>query len=175
MSFTKTLLAGAAIGALCTAPALARTAPNIHLAGIQTNAKMTVKSPSHSKTDVGTTKYTDITQTVTFSSSVNFTADGEVPILLFGETWQDTATCIPPAHEFAQYPRQTAAASVRIGTSTGPTSACPNTTFTFYGPLYTLERRHVRTDSFKGLLRAHHYSGYNLTLNENVNVNIPVS
>ncbi len=170
MSFTKTLLTGAAIGALCAAPALARTAPNIHLAGIASKAKMTTKG-SHSKTDVANPNYTNLTQTVSFFNSLSFAADTEVPVLLFGETWQDTNTCTPPAHEHASYPHRTAAAKINHGTSTGPTSACPNSTFTFYGPLYTLENN-TGTDSFKGVLKARHYSGYNLTLNENVNVTI---
>jgi len=172
MSFTKTLLAGAAIGALCTAPALARMAPNIHLAGIASKAKVTIKGASHSKTDVANPNFTNITETYSFFNSLSFAADNEVPVLLFGETWQDTASCIPPAHENARYPRRTPAANVATGTSTGPTSACPNSTFTFYGPLYTLERRHGGADAFSGALKARRYSGYNLTLNENVNVTI---
>jgi len=166
MSFTKTLLAGAAIGALCTAPALARTAPNIHLAGIASKAKMTTKG-SHSKTDVANPNYINITQTVSFFNSLSFAADTEVPVLLFGETWQDTASCVPPTRESATYPRRTHAALISTGTSTGPTSACPNSIFTFYGPMYDLRARNATGDSFSGSVDAKRYSGYNLTLNGN--------
>lgn len=160
MSYTKTLLAGAAICALCTTPALARTAPSIHLAGIDSKAKAHIKNII--KPDI-----THITETITFSAFLSASADYKLPVLLWGETWQDTATCIPPSDERGRFPQRTAVAKISVGTSTGPTSACPSSTFTFYGPIYDLTAKNATSDSFSGTVTAKHYSGYNLLLNGN--------
>lgn len=165
MSYTKTLLASAAICALCTTPALARTAPSIHVAGIDSKAKAHVKNII--KPDI-----THITETITFSASLSASADYKLPVLLWGETWQDTATCIPPNDERGRFPQHTAVAKISVGTTTGPTSACPSSTFTFYGPLYKLESQTATSDSFQGEVSARHYSGYHLKLRANTNVNI---
>ncbi len=165
MSFAKTLLAGAAVCALCTAPALARTAPNIHLAGsgFDSPAKLI-----HSKTNAGNPNVTDITQTFSFSISLSDSSFYRVPVQFNQYTWQNTQTCIAPTRQFMTLaPRKTNAAKITVGSSTGPTSACPNTIFTFLGPLYELKSRNKTSDSFVASLVAKHYFGYHLTLNEN--------
>jgi hypothetical protein len=163
MSFTKTLFAGAAVCALCTAPALA--APSIHLAGTG------FKSPAkliHSKTNVVHPNATNRTYTFSFALSLSQASSNEVPIQLNQYTWQDTATCVPPHDEdYANMPRRhTAAAKLSVGTVTGATSACPSSVFTFYGTVYELESTTATADSFTSALTARHYGGYNDKLNE---------
>jgi hypothetical protein len=58
------------------------------------------------------------------------------------------------------------------GTSTGSTSACPSSDFTFYGPMYDLKKKHASSDTFTGSIVAKHYSGYNLTLNTTTDLTI---
>jgi hypothetical protein len=164
MSFAKTLLAGAAVCALCTAPALA--APSIHLAGADSLAK------AHVKTNVIHRNATTLTETITFTGTLSTATFHKVPTLLWAETWQDTATCIPPANEKGSFKQTTAAAKVSNGSSTGATSACPSSTFTFYGPVYKLTAKHATSDSFSGTVIAKRYSGYNLTLNGNTDLTI---
>ncbi|MEO8926747.1 MAG: hypothetical protein ABI306_06240 [Caulobacteraceae bacterium] len=167
MSYTKTLLVGVALCAFCTAPALARQAPPIHL------ASMDSAMHAHVKTNVAHHNFTSFTETITFTGTLSQAANHEVPVLLWGETWQDTATCLPPSREDLDInPRKTGVGTIRIGTSTGPTSACPSSTFTFYGPMYELEAVKATSDHFSGPLTARHYSGYNLTLNTNTDLTI---
>lgn len=170
MSYTKTLLAGAALCALCAAPALARTAPSIHLAtsGFDSPSKLV-----HVKSNAGADKTGHLTLTYSFSASLS-SADYKVPVQFIQYTWQDTATCIPPANEGMKITKskKDMTAKIGVGTSTGPTSACPSSTFTFYGPLYELKSKTATSDSFKAALVAKHYSGYNDTLNEDWTVNI---
>jgi hypothetical protein len=164
MSYTKTLLAGAALCALCSAPALAG-APSVHLAtsGFDSPSKMI-----HSKTHGGNPNNTDVTLTYSFTAQLSASADYHVPIQFIQYTWQNTATCIPPKHEnFEIVPRKSATAKISVGTTTGPTSACPSSTFTFYGPLFDLRSMTATADSFTGALEAKKYFRYNYTLNEN--------
>ena len=116
MSYTKTLLAGAAICALCTVPALATTAPSLHIAGIDSRMHAHVKS-GFTKPDI-----THLTETITFTGSLSASADYKVPVLLWAETWQNTLTCIPPTDEVGKFPNRTTVAKITVGTSTGPTS-----------------------------------------------------
>jgi hypothetical protein len=87
--------------------------------------------------------------------------------VLWGETWQNTNTCVPPKQESLKIPKKDKVAKITVGTSTGPTSACPNSTFTFYGPVYDLTDKKAKSDYFRSVLVAKKYSGYNLTLNCN--------
>jgi hypothetical protein len=168
MSFAKTLLAGAAICALCTAPALA--APNAHVvgSGFDSPAKLI-----HSKTKVNPNKTPSQTVTFSFSATLSRAADFKVPVQFNQYTWQDTATCLPPTHQtFKVSPKKTAAAKIGVGSTTGATSACPSSIFTFSGPLYELKSKTATSDSFTAALIAHKYSGYTDILNENWAINI---
>jgi hypothetical protein len=163
MTLAKTLLASAAVCALCTAPALARVAPAIHLAGIDTALTLKVGSPAHFKTSQVHPDANEFTETVTFTGPL---PAKRVATMLWGETWYNQNTCLEPANETSKFPRKTAVAKITKGTSTGTISTCPGTTFTFYGPVYKLRER-TKSDSFASVIGAKHFSGYNLTLNVN--------
>jgi opacity protein-like surface antigen len=169
MSFATTLLGGAAICALCAAPALA--APSIHLAGADTAMTMKVGTAGHVKTGASPFGSTAFTETLTFTGTLT-TATFHNPTLVWGETWQDTTTCLAPPHEKGVFKQKTAVAKISDGTSTGNTTACPDTTFTFYGPVYDLQTKTATSDSFSGYILARHYSGYNLTLNVHTDLTI---
>jgi hypothetical protein len=171
MSLAKSLLAGAAICALCTAPALSREAPNIHIASADTPLTMKVGSGLHQKTssarpDVGT-----FTETLTFTGSLSFVAFKKTPTMLWGETWYDPSTCAAPTNEKGKFPRTTAIAKISTGTSTGNISGCGSTIFTFYGPIYDLKMK-AKSDSFSGVIFAKKFNKYNLTLNVNTDLTI---
>ncbi len=58
-------------------------------------------------------------------------------------------------------PAKTKGAKITVGTTTGPTSACPSSTFTFYGPMYDLKKETKKDGTFTADLIAKKYSGYN--------------
>jgi len=170
MSLTKTLLAGAAVCALCTAPALA-AAPSIHLGGLGSAMTMKVGSNLHAKTNAANPNLPSFTQTVTFTATLSRAASKEVPVLLWAETWYSSASCTEPSNEKLMTPRKTALAHISHGTSTGVISACGSTVFTFYGPVYTLEHK-GKTDAFTSDLTAKNFVGYNLKLVANTDLTI---
>lgn len=166
MTLAKTLLAGAAFCALCTAPALTLAAPQLHLVGSDNLLK--VKPGSiHMKSSHAKPGISDITYTLTLSGSL---PPLKTKTLLWGYTWQDTNTCIPPKNESLTVPKKTKVAKISVGTSTGATSACPSSTFTFYGPVYDLKKTAKKGDSFQSVLAAKKYSGYNYTAYVNTNL-----
>jgi len=171
MSFTKTLLAGAALAALCTAPALARTAPPIHLVHGDTALKMKPGSNGHFKTSTRAEPNASFTTTVSFTGTLSTAAFRKVPTLLFAESWVAN-TCIPPTNEKGMFRQTTPAAKISNGSVTGTTTNCPSTTFTFYGPVYKLLSKTATSDAFTGTVIAKHYSGYNLTLIANTSLTI---
>jgi hypothetical protein len=159
MTLAKTLLAGAAFCALCTAPAVVLAAPHLHLAAAEDNISKVKPGSIHTKTNRAQPGITDVTYTLSLSSSL---PPVKTPTLLWAYTWQDVNTCIPPKKESLKVPKKTKVAKISVGTSTGPTSACPSTTFTFYGPMYDLKKK-AKGDSFSATLAAKKYSGYNYT------------
>jgi hypothetical protein len=165
MTLAKTLLSGAALCALCAAPAVTFAAPHMHIAGEDNLARQKPGSV-HIKTGGVHNDLTDLTETLTFSYAL---PPLKTKTMLWGETWQDTATCKPPKKESLKVPKKTKVAKISVGTSTGPTSACPSSTFTFYGPVYDLTKK-AKSDSFASVLTAKKYSGYNLTLNVNTDL-----
>ena len=165
MTLAKSLLAGAALCALCTAPTLTLAAPHMHVAGVDNLAKQKAGA-LHMKTSRVHQDLTDLTETITFSYAL---PPLKTKTMLWGETWQDTASCIPPKKESLTVPKKDKVAKISVGTSTGPTSACPSSTFTFYGPVYDLVKK-AKKDSFVSTLVAKKYSGYNLTLIVNTNL-----
>jgi hypothetical protein len=166
MTLAKTLLAGAAFCALCTAPALSLAEPHIHIAGVDNLARQKAGA-IHMKTNRVHDDLTDITYTITFTYTL---PPLKKKTMLWGETWQDTESCTPPKNESLTVPKKTKYAKISVGTSTGPTSACPDSTFTFYGPVYDLKTMPKNGDSFFSNLVAKKYSGYNLTLGVNTNL-----
>ena len=172
MSLTKTLFAGAALCALCTAPALARgLAPSIHIAGIESSTNMTVGSTAHSKSNGAGPNLPSFTETVTFTGTLSQAVDHKVPVLLWAETWYSSASCTEPANEKLKTPKATALAKISHGSSTGTISACGSTIFTFYGPVYTLKAKGKR-DAFTSDLTAKNFVGYNLKLVANTDLTI---
>jgi hypothetical protein len=165
MTLAKTLFAGAALCALCAAPAVTLAAPHMHIAGVDNLAKQKAGT-IHMKTSRAHNDLTDITYTITFSYAL---PPLKTKTMLWGETWQDTNTCTPPKKETLTVPKKTKVAKISVGTSTGPTSACPSSTFTFYGPVYDLKKS-ASSDAFFSSLVAKKYSGYNLTLGINTNL-----
>jgi hypothetical protein len=163
MTLAKILLASAAFCAPCAAPALALATPHIHLVGDDNYARVKLGSV-HFKTGRVHNDITDLTETITFSGSL---PPLKTKTVLWGETWQNTNTCVPPKQESLKIPKKHKVAKITVGTSTGPTSACPNSTFTFYGPVYDLTDKKAKSDYFRSVLVAKKYSGYNLTLNCN--------
>jgi hypothetical protein len=160
MTFAKTLLASAAVCALCTAPALALAAPQLHLAAAEDNILKVKPGSVHTKTNRAQPGITDVTYTLTLSGSF---PPVKTPTLLWAYTWQRTTTCIPPKKESLTLPKKDKVAKITVGTTTGPTSACPSSTFTFYGPMYDLKKAAKKGDTFTADLIAKKYSGYNYT------------
>lgn len=165
MTLAKSLLAGAAFCALCTAPALTLAAPHMHIAGVDNLAKQKAGTV-HMKSSRVHDDLQNITYTITFSYSL---PPLKTKTMLWGETWQDTETCKPPKKETLTVPKKTKVAKISVGTSTGPTGSCPNSVFTFYGPVYDLKKS-ATSDAFFSSLVAKKYSGYNLTLGINTNL-----
>ncbi len=156
MTLSKLLFAGVAFCALCTAPTLVLAGPQLHLVAAEDH-QMTLKPGSlHTKTNRAQPGITDVTYTLTLSGGF---PPFKTPTLLWAYTWQNTKTCVPP-HELLKLPKMDKVAKIRVGTTTGPTSACPASTFTFYGPMYDLRDKHPTSDRFRTSLIARHYSGY---------------
>lgn len=174
MSFTKTLLAGAALTALTAATASAGVAmPNIHLAGNKHAKAIHLKSSSigHQKTRIpqqgkGGPSYT---VTLTFPGSFAISTALNNPILLPHYAWYSPASCTQPSPQKMKYTKDKAA-QIQKSTSTGSISGCTGTTFTFYGGDYTLHKKKAKSDNFTGVLSVkakNNSTGYNLKLVEN--------
>jgi hypothetical protein len=148
MSFGKTLLAGAALCALATAPALA-SAPSFHLAGTTARAITMHNGSMHSKTDVRDPGYTNFTETVTFAGTISETGFYKNPVLVWAEVWlySSCGTAVP--NEKGKVAKKAAHGKVAAGTSTGTATGCTNgTVYTFIGPVYTLKSKTATSDSF---------------------------
>ena len=171
MSLSETLLAGSAMCALCVAPALSREAPDIHLASGESPLRMKIGAALHYKTVGVRPDVQSITETVTFTGSLSFAADHNVPIMIWSTSWFNQTTCMQPAKEKLVLPKKTAVAKISAGTTTGTISGCGSTIFTFYGPIYDLKRR-ANSDAFTGALIAKKFEGYNLALIANTDLTI---
>jgi hypothetical protein len=165
MTLAKSLFAGAAFCALCTAPALSVAAPHMHLAGYD-NLATQKAGPVHMKSSRVHDDLTNYTETITFSYSL---PQLKKKTMLWGETWYNGETCKAAKKESLTVPKKTKVAKISVGTSTGSISACPGTVYTFYGPVYDLVKS-AKSDAFASVLVAKKYSGYNLTLNVNTNL-----
>jgi hypothetical protein len=157
------MLAGAAVCALSTAPALAAHAPGIHLSGMfKTAMKFTT---NHSKTAMHEAgKAVNYTSTVDISGSVSSGFSG----LLYAYTWQ-TASCATPPNQKQKYSKP-AVGKVK-GTTTVATNSCGGQS-TYYGPDFTNKKHQTGNASFTGTLLAKKFEGYNLLLNENVTLTV---
>jgi len=171
MSLVQTLLTGSAICALCTAPALSGEAPNIHVASAQSPLRMKVGSALHHKTVGANPDIQSLTETLTFTGSLSFAADHDVPIMLWAELIYNQSTCMQPAKEKLVLPKKTAVAKISTGTVTGTIAGCGSKVFTYYGPIYDLKRR-AASDAFTGALIAKKFDGYNITLIANTDLTI---
>ena len=148
MSFVKTLLAGVALCALATAPALAQ-APNIHLAGMTARNIAMHSGVMHSKTAIHDPAYTNFTSTMTFTGKIAESAFYKVPTLLWAQAWLYGSCGSEVPNQKGKKISSTSVGKVAVGTTTGTASGCTNgTIYTFYGPLYTLKSTTATSDSF---------------------------
>ena len=158
-----TMLAGAAVCALSTAPALAAHAPGIHLAGMYKTAMRV--TTGHSKTAMHEgTKAVNYTSTVDLSGTLSSGFNG----LLYAYTWQ-TTSCAQPPNQKQKYTKP-AIGKVK-GTTTVSTNSCGGTS-TYFGPDFTNKHHATGNASFTGTLLAKKFEGYNLLLNENVTLTV---
>lgn len=171
MRLAQTLLAGSAICALCTAPALSGEAPNIHVASAGSALRMKVGSALHHKTVGASPDIQTLTETVTFTGSPSFAAYHNVPVMLWSEGIFNQATCMQPAKEKLVLPKKTAVAKISAGSITGTIAGCGSEIFTFYGPIYDLKRR-AASHAFTGAVIAKKFDGYNVTLIANTDLTI---
>jgi hypothetical protein len=147
MSFGKTLLAGAALCALATAPALA-SAPSFHLAGMTARSITMHNGSIHSKTSIRDPGYTNFTETVTFAGTISETGFYKNPVLLWAEVWlySSCGTAIP--NEKGKVAKKPKFGKAAAGSLTGPASGCAtNVDYTFIGPVYTLKSTTATSDS----------------------------
>jgi hypothetical protein len=167
MSFTKTLFLGAALSALAAAPSFAF--PDIHVAAgpMMRGMKVSPSGVGHFKTNIQDGRHVSQTSTVTLQYTLSAATAYKNPISLFGYVWRQGCTPITP--EKQKYSKSKIA-SIAKGTSTGVISGCTNTV-TFYGPVYTLNKKKAKSDHFVGHLKAK-ISGIKLDLVENVNLTI---
>lgn len=176
---TKTLLAGAALGALAAAPALASAG----LTAGSGHNPLIVNGSVHGKTPAAGGKYTDVTTTVNFTyTGHESTMYHKAVNLGHADGWLTYTTGM--AGVCQTIPGQKAKAKkdphAKIKTDTISThvslSACTGTVQQ-YEPVYTLEDKHATQDTFVYTIRKQHWttSGggmYNLKINENWTVNI---
>jgi hypothetical protein len=159
------MLAGAAVCALSTAPALAAHTPGIHLAGMFKTAMKVTTGINHSKTAMHeATKAVNFTSTVDLSGTISSGFNG----LLYAYTWQ-TASCATPPNQKQKYSKP-AIGKVK-GTTTVSENSCGGTS-TFFGPDFTNKKHQTGNASFTGTLSAKKFEGYNLLLNENVTLTV---
>lgn len=175
MSFTKTLLAGAALSALTAATATAGAMPNIHLASNPHAKAIHLKASSvgHQKTRIPHQGKGGPSYTVTFTFSGSFSTKTALknPIVLPAYAWYSPSTCTEPSPQKMKYTKDSHA-TIKKSTSTGSISGCTGTVFTFYGGTYSLSDKKAKSDSFTGKLSVkakNNSTGYNLNLIENFN------
>jgi hypothetical protein len=170
---TQALLAGGAIAALGSAPALAAHAPNIHLAGIKSsNIKVTVSGLSHQKSPTHNPKYVNYTTTINETLSAPESVLYHHFNLLYAWAFYDQGTTggapCHPIHAYKTHfkatPNVTSTHKIKQGTSTS-LFACTGATITltYYGPNYKLLSKTAKSDSFSGNLSYKKTTtGYNL-------------
>ena len=171
MNFAKTLLAGAALCALATAPAMA--APNIHLKAAPMGAHaLKIKSVSvgHAKTGIHDPSFTNYTVTFTLSGSLSRSYFFKKFVLLYAYDWTNGCTDVGTKEVFKSVPNLTAVHKIKAATTTGTCSGSP---LVFHGPDYKLLSNSATFDSFTGALIAKKTSsGYNLRANIPTNLHI---
>jgi hypothetical protein len=148
MSFGKTLLAGAALCALATAPALA-SAPNFHLAGMTARSITMHNGSMHSKSAIRDPGYTNFTETVTFAGTISETGFYKNPVLAWAEIWLYSSCGAAVPNEKGKAVVKPKNGKVSAGSLTGTASGCTNgTVYTFIGPVYELKSKTATSDSF---------------------------
>lgn len=168
MSLTKILLAGAAISAITatSVSAFVGSVASMHLVqGSPGDKALQLKSAHHKTMIPPQQKLTDYTYTVTISMLIP--PNEKYPVVLPSYAWVNSKTCQQSGSTDMGYSKDRNA-RIRVTTSTGPTQACPDDKFTFYGGNYTLQSKKAKRDHFVGKLTDKHTtSGFNLTLVEN--------
>lgn len=182
-----TMLAGAAVCALSTAPAFAAHAPSIHLA-LFNKSMAKVARIGFAKTNIKdlrphNTSTINFTETLTFSFTQALTATQFVnnPILLWAETWYAQTSggkCIQPPKQKQKFSKATLKGAKVKTASTTSTNPCGTGNFVYLGPTYELKAKHgTGADSFTGNLTTKKWklgpsTKYNLDLVEHTNLTI---
>jgi hypothetical protein len=170
---TRTMLAGTAICALSTAPALAAHAPNIHLAGMRTtDLKLTVTGISHQKTPTHNPKYINYTTTINETLSAPETALFHKFNLLYAWAFFDGGSNCHAINATKLTFKATPTSTIHkikkgsvTGTYTNTSTGCIGLHLTYYGPNYKLLSSTATSDSFTGKLEYHKTTtGYNLSI-----------
>jgi hypothetical protein len=184
MSLSKTLLTGVALCAFAAVPAMAADhAPNISLASKLLPSLKLKTGAVHFKTNIHDPKYTNVTETVTFEGTITRTNFYKTKVLLWLDGWithtstSTTSKCEAIPKQTAKFPAKSKAKSLLAAASATATASDPGFCvatpgITLYGPDYTLESKTAKSDSFKGTISKKHYSGYNLKLVVNTDINI---
>jgi hypothetical protein len=166
-ALTKTLLAGAALGALTAAPAM--STPNIHLVGKAVGVQLGLTGLVHHKTNVTGSKTPNFTTTASISGTFTSAAFYKTPTLLYAYDWLNGCTDTGTKESFKSAPKKTAVHKIKTGSVTGTRSAsgCGATIFTYRGPNYDRKVKGTSTDHFVGTLKAKGTSSGTLTAHFN--------
>ena len=177
-----TMLAGAAVCALSTAPALAG-APNIHVAiakgGIATLRSLGMKTNIPALKGHNASTVTISTFIGSFSASISETGFLGNPVQLWGDTWYGTTggVCVQPKKEKYKGKGTKRISKVKGGVEQS-TDFCTGTgTWNYVGPEYTLKSATATSDNITGAVRAKKFvccggTTYNLIGNTATHINI---
>jgi hypothetical protein len=170
-TFLTAMLAGAAVCALSTAPALAG-APNIHVSAIFKTPVRLNSGMAHFKTNMAARSPHNAS---TFTSSISLagTVTSHFNGLLYAYTWYTKNTagkCVQPKKQKQKYtkplPKKTAKVTAATTVSGNP---CGTGNFTYFGPSYQVLKAPANV-TFSGKLTAKKFYGDNLVLNEAVSI-----
>lgn len=147
-NFIKTLLAGAALGALATAQAAANNAPNLHVTALYAGHVV-------NKTRIHEPGRQHITYTYSISTYVPASDLGQtVPLGTFYKWNSNDTVCSNPKQKIKVVPKKTKYA--KIGTATQTYSlGCSSGPTVFYGDTYHLFNKagEGQTDHFESILK----------------------
>jgi hypothetical protein len=173
MAIKNSLMAGAALGVLCSSPAMAGSTPDFHVFALHQGRVVTktlIRAPGRS--------HLTYTYTTNVSTSVSTAADYGKAIKLVGTfifIASSDSICAEPPQKLKLVSKKTPYA--KLGTTTETYSlGCANPTV-IHGDTYDLQTRNAagKTDSFVSILSAKYKKGgikYREMVNEDVSVKI---
>jgi hypothetical protein len=171
---TQTLLGGAALCALATAPAMAAGAPSIHVAAAH---------PGHQtvlKTSMQTGKIAHITQTIAVSTSDSAGLKQVVKLAGTYYTYYDSGSFCNSSEKQKQVLQSKKTKYAKLGTSTETYSGyCSTAPTVFYGDTYELVKKsgEGKSDSFVSTLvgKKIHYNGQVYDIDTNLDVSVAIA